>query len=119
MGLADRVSLVPGDLLSIPLGEGVYEACLAGQITHYLTESDNECLFQRVNRALASGGKFVIDVPNSGDQITEGAAFLSLVLWANSGGTAYAYETYDRLLRASGFVRVVRAGERWIVAEKE
>jgi SAM-dependent methyltransferase len=118
MCLADRVALVSGDLLSIQLGEGVYEACLAGQITHYLTEAQNQDLFGRVNRALTSGGKFVIDVPMSGNQITEGAAFLSLVLWANSGGTAYAYETYDRLLHAGGFDRVARAGERWIVAEK-
>jgi SAM-dependent methyltransferase len=118
MGVADRVTLIPGDLLHIQLGDGVYEACLAGQITHYLTEAQNQSLFWRVNRALTSGGKFIIDVPMSGNQITESAAFLSLVLWANSGGTAYAYETYDRLLHASGFDRVERAGERWIVAEK-
>jgi len=118
MGLEDHVTLIPGDLLSIRLGEGAYEACLAGQITHYLTEDQNQDLYRRVNSALVGGGKFVIDVPMAAEEITEGAAFLSLVLWANSGGTAYAYETYDRLLRASGFRRVERTGERWIVAEK-
>jgi C-methyltransferase len=118
MGLADRVTLIPGDLLSIHLGEGVYEVCLAGQITHYLTEDQNQDLYRRVKSALAPGGKFVIDVPMSGDETTEGAAFLSLVLWVNSGGTAYAFETYDRLLHASGFHRVEKAGECWIVAEK-
>jgi C-methyltransferase len=118
MGLADRVTMIPGDLLSIRLGEGAYEACLAGQITHYLTEDQNQDLYRRVNTALVGYGKFVIDVPMSGEKITEDATFLSLVLWANSGGTAYAYENYDRLLRASGFRRVERTGERWIVAEK-
>lgn len=38
MGINDQVTLVPGDLLSLALGEGICEACLAGQITHYLTE---------------------------------------------------------------------------------
>jgi O-methyltransferase involved in polyketide biosynthesis len=118
MGITDRVTLVPGDLLSLALGEGIYEACLAGQITHYLTEQQNGDLFRRVHRALLDTGKFVIDVPMSVSEPDETAAFLSLVLWANSGGTAYSYEAYQDLLRASGFGRVLRVGERWIVAEK-
>lgn len=118
MGITDRVTLVPGDLLSLALGEGIYEACLAGQITHYLTEEQNGDLFRRVNRALLDAGRFVIDVPMSGSELEETAVFLSFVLWANSGGTAYSYEAYQGLLRASDFGRVRRVGERWIVAEK-
>ena len=53
-----------------------------------------------------------------GSETDETAAFLSLVLWANSGATAYNYEAYQDLLRASGFSQVLKVGERWIVAEK-
>lgn len=118
MGIVDRVRLVPADLLSVGLGEGAYEACLAGQITHYLTPPQNRDLFGRVHAALVEGGTFVIDVPMGEAEPGETAAFLSLVLWANSGGTAYRYEEYEGLLRASGFSRVRRAGDRWIVAGK-
>jgi demethylspheroidene O-methyltransferase len=117
MGVADRVELAPGDLLCVGLGEGIYDACLAGQITHYLTEAQTRDLFSRVNAALVTGGRFLIDVPMGGSQTDETAAFLSLVLWANSGGTAYTYEEYHDLLREGGFTRVRRAGERLIVAE--
>lgn len=118
MGLAGRVRLVPADLRSVPLEEARYEACLAGQITHYLTEEQNRALFKRVLGALVSGGKFLIDVPLGREEPDAATAFLSLLLWANSCGTAYAYEAYQDWLLASGFDRVRRAGERWIVAEK-
>jgi SAM-dependent methyltransferase len=118
MEITDRVTFLPGDPFSLDLGEAIYDACLAGQITHYLTEEKNDHLFRRVNRALKDNGKFVIDVPMSGSAIEETAAFLSMVLWANSGGTAYSYEAYERLLRTSGFARVLRVGDRWIAAEK-
>ncbi len=99
-------------------GREIYEACLAGQITHYLTEEQNGDLFRRVNRALCDTGRFVIDVPMSGSELEGTAALLSVMLWANSGGSTYSYEAYQDMLRASGFSRVLRVGERWIVAEK-
>jgi hypothetical protein len=117
MGVDDRVELAPGDLLHLGLGESVYDACLAGQITHYLTEEQNSDLFRRVNAALVKGGRFLIDVPLGGSQTDETAAFLSLVLWANSGGIAYTYEAYRDLLQEAGFSEVRRIGERSIVAE--
>jgi len=118
MGIADRVRLVPGDLRSLPLGEAEHEACLAGQITHYLTEEQNNALFHRVYAALVDGGKLLIDAPMGRIEPDETAAFLSLVLWANSGGTAYTFEAYQQWLHASGFSRIRRTGERWIVAVK-
>ena len=117
MGIADRVELAPLDLLRADLGERLYDACLAGQITHYLTEAQNRDVFRRVNVALVRGGRFLIDVPLGGSQTDETAAFLSLVLWADSGGTVYTYEAYRDLLRESGFSGIRRVGERLIVAE--
>jgi SAM-dependent methyltransferase len=117
MGIADRVELAPLDLLRPSLGEGLYDACLAGQITDYLTEAQNRDLFRRVNAALVDGGRFLIDVPMGGSETDETAAFLSLVLWTNSGGATHTYEVYQNLLRESGFTGVRRVGERLIIAE--
>lgn len=119
MGIAERVNLIPGDILTIPLLEQGYEACLAGQITHYLTYQQNKDLYTRIHGALGPGGKFVIDVPLGQDKSDETAAFLSMVLWANSGGKTHSFEEYEEWLRASGFQSVRRAGTRWIVADKQ
>ncbi len=118
MGIAERVTLVSGDLLSVELGNGAFDACLAGQITHYLTEEQNAGVFCRIREALRDTGTFIIDVPMTAGEPDESAAFLSLALWANSRGTAHSLEVYERLLQTSGFKRVVQVGERWIVAEK-
>ena len=118
MGIAERVTLVSGDLINVELGNGVYDVCLAGQITHYLTEEQNAGVFCRIREALRDTGTFIIDVPMTDGEPDESAAFLSLVLWANSRGTAHSYEVYQRLLQTSGFKRVVQIGERWIAAEK-
>ncbi len=118
MGVGRQARFVAADLLSLDLGVGLYEACLAGQITHYLTADQNEKLFRRIHRALVDGGRFVVDVPMGGLQPDEQAAFLSLMLWANSGGTTFTYEEYRALLLASGFRDVRRLGGRWLVAWK-
>jgi len=117
MGISDRVTLVPGDLLSLPLAETFYDVCLAGQITHYLTRECNMDLFCRVRRALRPGGKFLIDVPMGEPTSDAAAAALSILLWAHSAGTVYPYEAYEQLLCAAGFISIRRLGGRWIVAE--
>jgi SAM-dependent methyltransferase len=118
MGITNRVTLLPGDISTIRLSEQHYEACLAGQITHYLTAEQNRNLFARIHDALVPGGKFIIDVPIGQIQPEETPAFLSFVLWANSGGSAHSYEEYEEWLRASGFHSIRKAGIRWIIADR-
>jgi hypothetical protein len=64
------------------------------------------------------GGILVLDVPMATDQLTESASFLSLVLWANSGGTAYSFEMYRAWLMDAGFREIKQIGERWLTATK-
>jgi len=116
MGVLPQVSFVPADLHSADLGEAQYDAVLTGQITHYLSEAENINLFQRIYQTLAADGVFVIDCPMASDHPTESASFLTLMLWANSGGTAYSFETYQEWLIKVGFQGVKRLGERWLSA---
>ncbi len=111
-----QVRFVADDLLTAELGEGVYDACLLGQITHYLTREQNISLFSRIHRALVPGGKLVLDVPMEAEQLDEGSSFLSLLLWANSGGRAYSYEKYRSLILDAGFRSVVQHSERLLSA---
>jgi len=115
-GVLAQVHFLPDDLLSAGLGEAKYDACLLGQITHYLTEQQNCNLYRRICRALAPGGVLVLDVPMAAAQLDQGSSFLSFILWANSGGRAYSFEEYRSWLVAAGFAAVCQHSERLLSA---
>jgi SAM-dependent methyltransferase len=116
LGLLSQVKLMPDNLLTADLGQALYDACLVGQVTHYLTEKQNRDLFSRTYQALVPGGKLVLDVPMGTEQPDETGSFLSLVLWANSGGRAYTFEEYREWLLDAGFVQVSQLSPRALLA---
>jgi ubiquinone/menaquinone biosynthesis C-methylase UbiE len=118
MGLTSRVTFLPADLLTADLGASLFDLALVGQITHYLTPNQNRALFRRIHAALTDSGALVIDCPMSQETPTESSAFLSLFLWANSGGTAHSFETYREWLNEVGFRSVTQLSERWLAAGK-
>lgn len=118
MEVLPQVRFVPADLLTTDLGTAQYDAVLTGQITHYLSETENIDLFHRIYQALTPDGVYVIDCPMSTDNPSQSASFLTLMLWANSGGTAYSFETYREWLMKVGFIEVKRLGERWLSASR-
>jgi len=111
-GIISQVCFMPDDLLTADLGATQYEACLIGQITHYLTQQQNHELFRRVHRALVPGGVLVLDVPMTAGELKEDSSFLSLLLWANSGGRAYSFDEYKSWLLSAGFGTVCQLSER-------
>ncbi len=115
-GIISQVHFMPDDLLTAELGESQYDACLIGQITHYLTQQQNHELFRRVHRALVPGGVLVLDVPMAAVELKEESSFLSLLLWANSGGRAYSFEEYRSWLLSAGFGTVRQLSERQLSA---
>jgi cyclopropane fatty-acyl-phospholipid synthase-like methyltransferase len=118
MGIESQVILKPADLLDTDFGGNKYKAALAGQITHYLTAAQNVSLFRRIYSALLPKGVFVIDCPMATDEPSETTSFLTLVLWANSGGAAYSFEEYQEWLSDSGFHQIKQLSERWVAAIK-
>jgi SAM-dependent methyltransferase len=58
-GLVDRVQLLAGDMLSVPLETGVDLAVL-GNVCHLLAEDANRCLLGRIGAALGPGGRIAI-----------------------------------------------------------
>ncbi len=118
-GILPQVQWMPDNLLTADLGEAQYNACLVGQVTHYLTEQQNRHLFGRICRALAPGGMLLLDVPMGTDQPDENSSFLSLALWANSGGRAYAFEEYHAWLLTAGFAAVQQLSSRLLKAKRQ
>lgn len=118
MGVSSQVAYMPADLLDANLGEGQYDAVLLGQITYYWTETQNRDLFRRIYTALADNGVLVIDCAMTTDKPAEYPSLATLFLWANSGGTAYSFETYRGWLKKVGFRNINQIGERWSSAMK-
>jgi SAM-dependent methyltransferase len=115
-GILPQVRITPDNLLTANLGEAQYEACLVGQISHYLTVQQNSDLFKRIYRALVPGGVLLLDVPMATEKLDESSSFLSLLLWANSGGRAYTFNEYRSWLLACGFSTIHQHSERLLSA---
>jgi SAM-dependent methyltransferase len=115
-GISSQVRFMPDNLLTADLGEAYYDACLVGQITHYLTQKQNNDLYKRIYKALVPGGMLLLDVPMETAQLNETSSFLSLLLWANSGGRAYTFEEYRSWLLDAGFVNIHQRSERLLSA---
>jgi SAM-dependent methyltransferase len=118
MGVESQVVLKPANLLDADFGENQFDAALSGQITHYLTKAQNASLFQRIYSALSPNGVLVIDCPMATNEPSETTSFLTLVVWANSGGAAHSFEMYRGWLSDSGFRQIRQLSERWVVAIK-
>jgi SAM-dependent methyltransferase len=118
MKVLGQAQFWPADLLTANLGEAQYQVCLLGQITHYLSETQNRNLFQRVYTALRPEGTLLLDVPMSTGTPQEGSSFVSLFLWASGGGAAHSFESYQQWLKAAGFGEVKPLSERWVSAVK-
>ncbi len=114
--LLPQVRFMPDNLLTAELGEAQYDVCLLGQVTHYLTEQQNRDLFGRICTALVPDGRLVLDVPMGTEQPDENSSFMSLALWANSGGRAYAFEEYHAWLQEAGFAEVSQLSPRLVLA---
>lgn len=115
-GLDGQTRFLPADLNQADLGTAQYDGCLLGQITHYLTPQQNQSLFGRIHAALVAAGFLLLDVPMTSDQLDEDVSFLSLILWANSGGQAYRSADYQAWMCAAGFRSVEQLDSRWLKA---
>jgi SAM-dependent methyltransferase len=117
-GILSKIRFIPDNLLTADLGESQYDVCLLGQVTHYLTQKQNKELFSRIYKTLIPGGELVLDVPMSPTKFEETSSFLSLLLWANSGGRAYQYDEYHSWLVAAGFSTVRQHSARLLSANR-
>jgi 3-hydroxy-5-methyl-1-naphthoate 3-O-methyltransferase len=117
-GVLSQIRWMQDNLLTADLGEAQYNACLLGQVSHYLAEQQNRDLFGRIFRTLVPGGRLLLDVPMGTEQPDETGSFLSLVLWANSSGRAYTFTEYRAWLQNAGFAEVNQLSPRWILAQR-
>ena len=107
MGLADRTSYVEGDVFQVPLG-GPYDVIIASQIFHHFSYERCLELMRRLFEALKPGGRLAINDFVVSDASPSAAPlpflFSALMLCWSRNGEAHSLNTYERLLRETGFV---------------
>ncbi len=105
-GLADRVTLVPGDFDTDELPAGADLAWLSA-IAHQNSRMQNRALFTKIHGALAAGGSLLIRDVVMDETHTEpvgGTMFAVNMLVATEGGSTYSLAEYSQDLTAAGFV---------------
>lgn len=108
--LATRITLLPGDLLKLEYARNAYDAALAFNITHGLTEGQNASFFEKIHHALKPGG--VVDIPDQCrlERGTQTERLIPLIVGINVmnevGGSVYGQKEYQRWLTKAGFKEV-------------
>jgi (2Fe-2S) ferredoxin/predicted O-methyltransferase YrrM len=109
-GLEERISTRVGDLRTDEFGGG-YDLVLISAICHMLGEEENRDLLARASRALAPGGRaviqdFLLRADKTGPR--SGALFSLNMLVNTEGGASYSEDEYTAWLREAGFGEVRR-----------
>jgi SAM-dependent methyltransferase len=104
-GVSDRYSLLAGDALAVPFGNG-FDGVLVTNILHHWDRLKIQHFFEKVYASLGSGGQIVIVefAPND-DRVSPPipASFVLNMLVNTPGGDVYTLAEYMRMLRIAGF----------------
>jgi SAM-dependent methyltransferase len=109
-GLAGRIQVRPGNVLTLPLVPGV-DAALLSNLLHDFHERENLLLLRRVHRTLRRGGKiFIVEFfLNAAGTMPADAAVFSLLMYAFTAmGRSYTWREVETWLSAVGFGRFRR-----------
>jgi cyclopropane fatty-acyl-phospholipid synthase-like methyltransferase len=101
-GLADRVSVQPGDYFTDDIGQG-YDVILLFLINHDHTEEENRQLLAKVAQALNPGGMVVIHEFLRREPPEVFDALFSLLEFACTRNRCYRYQEITGWLREAGF----------------
>lgn len=115
LGVSDRLTLVPGDILTADFGQSEYDVVFMGNITHYFRPEQNVSLFSRAHAALRPGGRLVINAPMVDEErcTSEYLLYSAMFVVESPAGDTYTFSEYRRMLEASGFERIYRYEHPW------
>jgi SAM-dependent methyltransferase len=109
-GLTSQITVRAGDMLAADLGSG-YDLVMLNAICHMFSEEQNRQLFRRIHRALAPGGRlvvqdFILNEEKTGP--THAALFSLNMLVGTEAGASYSEPEYTGWIKAAGFGEVSR-----------
>jgi len=109
-GVSGQVSIRPGDMFEADLGTG-YDIVMLNAICHMFSEDQNLELIGRVRKALAPGGRlvvqdFLLNPEKTGPQ--QATLFSLNMLVSTENGASYSEAEFTRWLETAGFEQVSR-----------
>jgi 2-polyprenyl-3-methyl-5-hydroxy-6-metoxy-1,4-benzoquinol methylase len=103
-GVADRVTLLPGDVMEVDIGSG-YDVVLISNLIHYLEPHAIVRLLKKVRGAMNPGGHVaIVEFAPNDDRLTPPwAAFALFVLATSPTGDAYTVSEIEQMYLEAGF----------------
>jgi hypothetical protein len=123
--LGERYSLLAGDAMSIPFGEG-FDIVLLTNFLHHFDRATCESLMRKIRECLNDDGCVITleFVPNE-DRVSPpvAATFSFMMLGTTPTGDAYTFSEYDAMWKSSGFannelIELPNSPQRVIVTRK-
>ncbi|MBW2181429.1 MAG: class I SAM-dependent methyltransferase, partial [Deltaproteobacteria bacterium] len=111
MGVGDRATFKPGDILSIDYGDEEFDIALASNILQAFDPETNRVILGKIFKALKPGGTLVINdfVPDDNRSKAKTALnFAVYMLIVTQGGDAYIFPEFESWLKDTGFHRVAQ-----------
>jgi 2-polyprenyl-3-methyl-5-hydroxy-6-metoxy-1,4-benzoquinol methylase len=105
IGVADRVTMLPGDAFALEFG-GPYDLVLVTNFFHHFDKPTCEGLMEKIFAALKPGGRCVtLDFVPNDDRVTPPAAasFAMMMLGSTASGDAYTLAEYQTMFEKAGF----------------
>ncbi|MCG5214814.1 class I SAM-dependent methyltransferase [Streptosporangium sp. KLBMP 9127] len=105
LDLAERTSFIRGDAFEVPLA-GPYDLIIVSHLFHHFSEERCLTLLSRLATALKPDGRLAIHefISGAAPTTTPFPYLFSVIMLTSTGeGEAHSLDTYERLLRESGF----------------
>ncbi|HTB15773.1 MAG TPA: class I SAM-dependent methyltransferase [Bryobacteraceae bacterium] len=105
MGVADRVTMLPGDAFALEFG-GPYDLVLVTNFFHHFDKPTCEGLMEKIYAVLKPGGRCAtLDFVPNDDRVTPPAAasFAMMMLGSTASGDAYTMAEYETMFGKAGF----------------
>jgi len=115
LGVQSQVTLLAGDLQTVPFPPHQYDVVYLGDITHFFSPEQNIRLFSKTRNALVEGGTLVVNAVRreKPDPLAPGLWYFAI-----SEGATYDFQEYEDMLQRAGYSDIVDVNTQPIKATK-
>jgi 2-polyprenyl-3-methyl-5-hydroxy-6-metoxy-1,4-benzoquinol methylase len=116
LGVMTQVTLLQGDLWTVPYGSNLYDVIYLGNITHFFSPEQNTRLFRKAHEALSPSGMLVVNAVRRECPDPMGPALWFYAI--SKGGAPYEFQEYRDMLESAGYSDIEDLNTQAIKATK-